>query len=318
MDDDLVAKVREALLCMQRYSWEQGVCAQAFLEMGETRLAVLCAHDALVRRADDGRMGVIGDDASVVDAAANGEAALLAARATGDRRYEAAAERMADWLLRPEHRSADGTIYHRITEKQFWVDSLYMAPPFLAAIGRYDEAVSQVEGLRRALRDGSTGLFSHIWDDGTKTFVRRAFWGVGNGWAAAGMLRVAAALPERLGDARRRIFGYAREVIEACLEYQRGDGLFHDVLDDSGSFVETNSAQMLAYGIYRLAAMHEIPAAYLARAARMRAAAKAKVDSLGLVQGVCAAPRFDSPGTAPEGQAFFLLMENAARRCGAA
>ena len=38
-----------------------------------------------------------------------------------------------------------------------------------------------------------------------------------------------------------------------------------------------------------------------------------KVDAHGLVQGVCGAPRFDRPGTAPEGQAFFLLMEAACR-----
>ena len=41
----------------------------------------------------------------------------------------------------------------------------------------------------------------------------------------------------------------------------------------------------------------------------MRAAAHAKVDRFGLVQGVCGSPEFDHPGTATEGQVFFLLME---------
>jgi len=45
---------------------------------------------------------------------------------------------------------------------------------------------------------------------------------------------------------------------------------------------------------------------------QMRKAAHRKVDKFGLVQGVCGAPNFDSPGTAVEGQAFFLLMEAAA------
>jgi len=35
------------------------------------------------------------------------------------------------------------------------------------------------------------------------------------------------------------------------------------------------------------------------------------------VQGVCAAPNFDRPGIAAEGQAFFLLMESAAERLAA-
>ena len=45
----------------------------------------------------------------------------------------------------------------------------------------------------------------------------------------------------------------------------------------------------------------------------MRQAVYQKVDQFGLVQGVCGAPNFDHPGTATEGQAFFLLMEAAYR-----
>jgi hypothetical protein len=44
----------------------------------------------------------------------------------------------------------------------------------------------------------------------------------------------------------------------------------------------------------------------------MRAAARAKVDQYGFVQGVCGAPTFDHAGVAAEGQAFFLMMEVAA------
>ena len=41
----------------------------------------------------------------------------------------------------------------------------------------------------------------------------------------------------------------------------------------------------------------------------MRLAVYSKVDELGLVQGVCGSPEFDHPGTATEGQAFFIMME---------
>ena len=78
---------------------------------------------------------------------------------------------------------------------------------------------------------------------------------------------------------------------------------------------ETNLAQMLAYTIYRGVAGGWLDAAYLAPADRMRRAAHDKVDAYGLVQDVCAAPHFDRPGTAPEGQAFFLLMEAAYSDC---
>jgi hypothetical protein len=46
----------------------------------------------------------------------------------------------------------------------------------------------------------------------------------------------------------------------------------------------------------------------------MRAAARAKLDRDGFVQGVAGAPTFDRPGISPEGQAFFLMMEGARRK----
>ena len=83
------------------------------------------------------------------------------------------------------------------------------------------------------------------------------------------------------------------------------------------TFVETNLAQMLAYTIYRGVQGGWLDAAYQTHADRMRQAAHAKVDPYGLVQGVCGAPSFDRSGTAPEGQAFFVLMEAAYRDLGA-
>jgi rhamnogalacturonyl hydrolase YesR len=104
-----------------------------------------------------------------------------------------------------------------------------------------------------------------------------------------------------------------RDLLDSCLAHQRDDGLFHDVIDDPASFVEVNLAQMLAYTVYRGLAGGWLDDTYLSSADRMRAAAQAKVDEHGLVQDVCGAPHFDHPGTAPEGQAFFMLMEAAYR-----
>jgi unsaturated rhamnogalacturonyl hydrolase len=45
----------------------------------------------------------------------------------------------------------------------------------------------------------------------------------------------------------------------------------------------------------------------------MRRAVHQKVDAQGFVQGVCGSPQFNAPGTATEGQAFFVFMEAAYR-----
>lgn len=92
----------------------------------------------------------------------------------------------------------------------------------------------------------------------------------------------------------------------------RPDGFFYDVVDDPSTFVETNLSQMTAYTIYRGIKDGWLDVKYKEKADLMRAAAKSRQDEFGFVQNVCGAPHFDKPGISPEGQAFFLLMENAA------
>ncbi len=305
-------RVARALLAMQRYSWEQGVAAQAFLESGDLDTAVLLAREAVVRQLPDGRPAVLGNLTAVTDPASVGEALLAAAASTGDAAFRRAADSLLEWLLHRAPRTKDGVLYHLHDRPQVWVDSLYMAPPFLAVAGEHEEAFRQLAGMRRLLLDPATGLLFHIWDDGMRAFARKALWGVGNGWALAGMTRVIRALPPVRATERGELITWVRQGVEGCLVFLRPDGLFHDVVNDRSTFVETNLSQMLAYVLYRGLAGGWLDARYLEPAERMRRAAHGKVDTEGLVQGVCASPHFDRPGTASEGQAFFLLMEAAA------
>jgi len=307
----MIPRVMNAMLAMQRRAWEQGVAAQALLELGESAWVVLLAKDAVVNQLKDGRLALNEGRGPLADPAANGEPLLHAATVTGDPALRQAADRMLEFLLYKAPRTRDGLIYHNAIENQIWVDACYMAPPFLAVAGYPEEAVRQLVGYRQRLFDAQAHLFYHIWDEDLQAYARQLFWGVGNGWAAAGMARVIRALPERMGRDRALLVGFVKELLDGCLVHQRADGLFHDILDDPETFVETNAAQMLATTIYRGIAGGWLDAAYLPDADRMRAAAHAKVDAYGLVQGVCGAPHFNRSGTATEGQAFFLMMEAA-------
>jgi len=311
--NDTVGKVINAMLSMQRRAWEQGVAAQALLELGETDLVVLLAKDAVVNQKKDGRLGLNEGDRPVADPASNGEPVMFAAKVTGDRNLTLAAERMVDFILYKAPRTSDGIIYHNYIENMIWVDAFYMLPPFLAVSGHPEEAVKQVEGYRKILLNPEKRMYYHIWDQDRKAFERKLFWGVGNGWAAAGMTRVYMALPGSMKKEKEMIAGYIREVIDGCLKYIRNDGLFHNIIDDPSTFVETNTSQMLAYSIFRGVKGGWLDKSYLPYAYRMRKASHRKVDVFGLVQGVCGAPNFDRPGTAAEGQAFFLLQEAAYR-----
>ena len=303
------------MLCMQRDAWEQGVAAQALLETGERDLVILMAREAALRQDEAGRLAILSCWPGVTDAAANGQAVLWAAVESRDAGLQAAAGRMLGYLLLKAPRAADGTLYHISDKPQVWVDSMFMAPPFLARAGQHAEALRQIAGMRRRLWLPGKKMFAAIWDEGRNVFERPDCWGVGNGWAVAGMTQVIRNLPREMAGEKNRLGGYVREALDGCLHFLRPDGLFHNVVDDPGAFVETNLAQMLAYAIYRGVWGGWLPAAFLQKAAIMRRAAWSMVDPSGLVQGVCGSPGFDSPGTAAEGQAFFLLMEAARRDC---
>jgi unsaturated rhamnogalacturonyl hydrolase len=312
--NDLVEKAKIAMLTMQRASWEQGVASQAMIEAGEKDIVVLMAKEAVLRSKADGRVAMLGSDSAITDPGSNGQALLYAYKATNDKKFKDAADALYTYLKKRAPSTENGAICHITAGREIWSDSMFMAPPFLAAYGDFDEAIRQVDCYRGFLWNKDKKLFSHIWDDKKKAFKRDAFWGGGNGWSAAGMAQIIDTLPKDRQDDRKKLIGYVEELLDGCISFMRPDGLFHDVVDDANTFVETNLSQMLAYAIYKGVKSGWLKDSYLKSADKMRAAANSKVDEFGVVQGACSSPLFDRSGTSTEAQAFFLMMEEAHAR----
>jgi len=302
---------------MQRRDWEQGILAQALLEAGDRENVTLLTKAAIVQRTPDGRLGVV-LSGGPTDPAMGGAAYAQAAEWTGDPQMRQAVDGLLEWIRHKAPRSADGVLYHVFGAPEMWSDGFNGAPPFLAAMGFYDEALAQIEGFRQRLWNPQKQLLVHIWDDGKRQFNDGSFWGGGNGWAAAGLARVLRILPRERARDRAHLAAFAQEIVDGCVQHQRPDGLFHNVVDQSATFVETNLAQMLGYAVYEGVAEGWLPKNYRTHADTMRAAARAKMDAYGYVQGACSAPNFDRPGTSTEAQAFCILMEAAGSRAEAA
>ncbi|MBE6753496.1 MAG: glycosyl hydrolase [Ruminococcaceae bacterium] len=314
--NEKISLVRNAMLAVQRYPWEQGVCAQVLWEMGDTTTAVAMAHDAVLRQQEDGRLAVTGENIAVTDPAANGEAVWRAYELTGREMYRDAAEKMLDYLLHKAPRTDEGIICHNevtfhegFSERQVWVDSVYMAPPFLAVMGQCEEALRQIEGYISYLIDQSTGLLYHIYDTGTKRFVRKKLWATGNGWALLGIGRVIdTCIGSGRNDIAERLIGQGRNILDAMFRYQLPDGRFHDILDDSDSFAEGAGAMMMAAFIYRGICGGWLDAAYAPCADKVRATMDNYVDSFGIIHEVCGCPHFVDVGTSAESMAAYLMM----------
>lgn len=310
-EDTLIEKAITAMLCMQRMAWEQGTASQALIAAGRKELAILFARDAVVRQNSEGRLGIVGTDPGVTDPASNGEAVLMAWKETGDNKYKIAADAMYSYLKNTDHKTKDGILHHVTYAKQVWSDASFMAPPFLALMGDFHESVKQIEGFRKYLMDPEKKLYYHIWDETENAFARKLFWGGGNGWTAAAIAKIINLLPAYHEDLKEKMVQYGKELIDGCLFYMRPDGLFHDIIDDSNSFVETNLGQMLSFAIYTGVKAGWLNNTYKMKADIMRKAARMKIDENGIVTDAAGSPSFDKPGTSTEAQSFFILMETA-------
>jgi rhamnogalacturonyl hydrolase YesR len=316
-DMDLYTRVKNAMLSMQRYSWEQGVAAQAMLEAGETDIFVAMAHDAVVRQWGDGRLGFIGGEVAVTDPGANGEAVWRAFEVTDNEIFEKAANKMLEYLMVYAPHTADGIFFHteisydeKFLPYQVWADSCYMAPPFLAVMGELNEATKQIYGIMNYLRDDETGCMFHIYDVGLHKFVKRKLWATGNGWTLMGIGKV---LYEAkvIGDigAYETLLQTGKELLDCMLKFQRSDGLFHNFMDEPDTFTDGASAMMMATFIYRGIREGWLDRKYKQYADKARKTVTKNIDEYGIIRGVCGAPNFESQGTSVEAQAVWIMME---------
>jgi unsaturated rhamnogalacturonyl hydrolase len=311
--EERIERVKIAALGMQRYDWEQGTVGQALLEMGEIDLAVSFARGAILRQ-EKGRFSVLKGNGPISDCSSIGEVVLFAGIKTGNPLFKKGADDMLEVFHKSEHKTPEGILFHT-QEPTKWMmsDANYMLPPFLAACGEYKEAIKQIDGWRQFLYNEKEKLYSHIFDYKNQSFKREDFWGTGNGWSAAGFCRVIKMLPGSMMEEKKKLIVYTKDLIDGCLKYMNKDGTFHDVVNKPETFIEVNLSQMLAYSIFRGVTVGFLEKSYIEKAELMRKAANDRVDELGYIHDVCGCPNFDRSYFSPEAQAFYLLMEAAAK-----
>lgn len=316
MVTDLMLKAWEALKCIQRQCWEQGLASQAALAIGKPDEAIMMAHDCVLRQGGDGRLALIENTIAIGDPAASGAAVKYAFEITGQTKYKVALDKMTQYLLHDAPRSPDGAIYQLQDRNHVWIDSFGMVPPYLAMVGEPDAAMTHIRALIRLLWNEEKQLFSHMYDADHQKLERAAFWTSGNGWALFGMAHTILNLGSGYRAEKEYILYYFKQLAVSMREYQLPNGLMYDVIDDSNTFIETNGSQMYAYALYIGISQNWIDKSFLESANRVLLAARQKVDAYGFVQDAAGSPDFCRPGTSAEAQVFYLLMETTAQVVG--
>ena len=179
----------------------------------------------------------------------------------GDERYLAPCRESAAWIMERFPRTKEGGFQHMtsdtLNDQELWDDTLFMSVLFLANMGRIegkreyiDEAQRQFLLHAKYLADPETGLWYHGWTfNGNHNFAE-AFWGRGNCW-------VTIAIPEFLqmvrcdADVREALTRVLLCQIKSLVKYQSQSGMWHTLIDDPTSYVESSATCGFGYGILK-------------------------------------------------------------------
>ncbi|CAE6421264.1 unnamed protein product [Rhizoctonia solani] len=204
-------------------------------------------------------------DGSSADPASNGVAIIVAnwTEAQGAD-FASAAKDQLTWLVSHVPRSSKGAISHRNSEVQLWSDFIYMVPPFLAYYGASTsnrtllaEAHNQIKLYRDVLVDKQTGLWQHIRQG---SFEDRGLWSTGNGWAAMGIMRVAATIraagySSEFTDELKDFEDWTTEILDGMWPLLTEEGLFYNYANNSKTFLDGASTALMAASTYRAAVL---------------------------------------------------------------
>ena len=154
--------------------------------------------------------------------------------------------------------------YIEVNKDQMWDDTLMMTVIPLAQIGillnrphYLEEAIYQFLIHIKFLEDTTTGLWFHGWEftpEGKNSKghnFARARWARGNSWITVSIPIFLEVMGDKLPEsAKRHLVSSYRRQIDALVPLQdQATGLWHTLLDDPSSYVETSASAGFAAGI---------------------------------------------------------------------
>ena len=179
-------------------------------------------------------------------------------------------ETCREWLkkvLTELPRTKEGGFQHltsdTLNEQELWDDTLFMTILFIARMGKLmndraciEEAQYQFELHKKYLEDRKTGLWFHGWTFNGRHNFAGGLWGRGNSWVTIAIPELIAILGDDCGPVIRRLLTETLlNQVEALKTYQADNGMWHTLIDDSDSYLETSATTGFAYGILKAAHM---------------------------------------------------------------
>ena len=215
---------------------------------------------------------------------------------TGNERYGTVCREWAEWLMEKLPKTQGGGFQHltsdTLNDQELWDDTLFMAVLFLANMGRIENRKDWEEEAKyqfllhiRYLADPETGLFFHGWTFHGRHNFARGRWGRGNSWLTM-------AIPELLSmiECEEYLKRFLSETLtaqaDALVRYQSAEGMWHTLVDDPDSYLETSCTSGFGYGLLAGVRMGILGPEYTVTAMRALAPVLERIDGTGTVMQV--------------------------------
>ena len=197
-----------------------------------------------------------------------------------------------------EHVTSHSTDRNDVTRnpEQLWADTLFMAVLFLGKMGVrcncqewIDEAVYQYLLHIKYLADNRTGFLYHGWTFMDHSNFGGIFWNRGNSWFTYGAVAFLKAMECHISGADTRyILNTWKNQVDALVKVQDPCGLWHTILTDPDSYLETSGSGAIAAGILAGIRYGYLDKSYLPAAKKAVKALLDHVEDDGLVSSVSA------------------------------
>jgi unsaturated rhamnogalacturonyl hydrolase len=209
-------------------------------------------------------------------------------------RYRSYIDEAASHILTGQSRLEDGTLVRSFPHKwTLWSDDLYMSISFLSRMGEltgdrryFDDAALQVINFQKYAFDTTVGLMHHCWYSDVR-HPGVAFWGRANGWALLAQVDLLDRLPKN-HPKRAELQEILMQHILGIARYQSAEGLWHQLIDKTDSYLETSCSAMFTYAIARSVNRGYIDSRYASIARRAWEGVMTKIRADGKIEGVCA------------------------------
>jgi unsaturated rhamnogalacturonyl hydrolase len=227
------------------------------------------------------------------DCGAMGASVIEVQKKDPQERYRKYIEQAAEHIRTRQHRLEDGTLVRSFPRRwTIWADDLYMGISFLARMREFtgemryfDDAVRQVINYHRYLFDEKIGLMYHCWYSDSKS-TGIALWGRANGWALLAQVDLLDRLPKNHPHRDTLIQLLQRHLI-GISRYQDKNGLWHQLLDKSDSYLETSCSAMFVYAFARSVDKGYISPDYASIARNGWKGLLSKIHPDGQIEGIC-------------------------------